>query len=259
MKIRQNLYKGVFAVASLALASVSTAEHSTAEAVKLVTGNGYMPYADSDLKGGGVFTVLVREIYEHMGHDPEIDFKPWKRGASLVVNGKRLATFPLVKGEERLKKFYFSEPVMSPKLSPFVPKANAGSIDELADFKGKTGCLPTGWTSGSKKFEQMEKDGEVEMVSSRAIKHCFRMLKAGRVDFVPTEEPNGNFAAQQVYGSTDKVNFEDYVLSTSYLHVVFAKNEQGKQARDAFNEALEDMRNSGRLEEMKEEYLSEVM
>lgn len=253
--MKRNFGKATVAAAGLALAGMAVDGTARAETVKLVTGNGYMPFTDKNLTNGGVYTDLVRHTYKHMGYDVEIDFKPWKRGEALVLNGKRLAHFPLVHGEKREEKFYFSEPVMSPELSPFVLKKNADSIDSIEDFKGKTGCLPTGWTTGSDEFEKMKNNGEVEMVSSRAVKHCFRMLKAGRVDFVPTEVPNGNFVAGQVFSSTDKVHVEDYVLSTSQLHLVFAKDNKGKKARNEFNKGLQELKASGKFEEIKEEHL----
>lgn len=253
--MKRNFGKATIASAVLVAAGMAFGGAAQAEPVKLVTGNGYKPFTDNSLKDGGVATDIVRHIYKNMGHEVSIDFKPWKRGAALVKQGKRVATFPYVKNEERSKNYHFSKPFMSPALSPMVLKENAGMINSIEDFKGKTGCLPTGWSTGSDEFAKMKENGEVKMISARAVKHCFRMLKAGRVGFVPTEVPNGLFAAKQVLGSSDKVHVEDYILSRSHLHLMFAKNEKGKQAAQEFNQGLKNIKESGEFEKIKEEHL----
>jgi polar amino acid transport system substrate-binding protein len=237
----------VFAAAVAVVMVTVSGGAGRAEPLRLVTGDGYEPYTGRELPGGGVFTQLVRAVYDQMGREAEIAFRPWKRGKRLTRQGRFHATFPYVRNAARRKRFVFSEPLMTLDLKPFVRAGDDRRIETHADLRGTLACLPQGWSTGSERFAEMRRDGEVEMVTVNAMTKCFQLLARERVDVVPAEVPNGKYAAREALGSLDGVRIADLVLNTSTLHVMFPKAQpDADKAAARFDAALAELRDSGR-------------
>jgi len=244
--------KRLFALALVG--TIACTAPTMADTVKLVTGNDYKPFTDESLPEGGLFTDIVRTAYEEAGHNVSIEFMPWKRGAALVEKGKKTATFPYVDTPERKERFLFSDPVYVVEERPFVTADNAGSVNSYDDMAGMKDCIPLGWSSGSEKLQELEENGTVERNSPRNMTSCFKMLKAGRVDFVPIEVPNGYAQASTVFGSRDEVNAETLLLGKTTLYLMFPKGDM--DAAKIFNEALASLRDSGKYQKIIDKHLN---
>jgi len=240
--------------ASTAVATALAAAPAGAETVKLVTGNGYKPHTDESLDHGGMFTQIVRNVYKNMGKDVKVDFKPWKRGEKMVLDDNRVAHFPLIKAEERMEKFHFSNPVTSFNQHPIVMKGNTGQYTSFADLDGTTGCLPTGWAVGGK-YDEMVKEGDIDLTRA-GIDNCFKLLKKGRIDYVPAALPTAQWAAKSALGSREKIEADALELPAIELHMVFDKDEEGRKARNEFNDGLEEYRATGEIDEIKKQWLN---
>lgn len=237
-------------------AGVGFSERVHAEPVKLVTGNGYKPFADEGLPNGGLVTDLVRQAYKNAGHQVKIDFMPWKRGERMMAEGKRVATFPYVETKERKKKYLYSDPVFVAEERPVVHKSDAGSIDSYDDLRGKTYCLPVGWKTGDPKLSEMVQHEEVEVVKPQEITSCFRMLKADRADFTALERPTAILKKQQGEGAASEIHVEGLTLTRNGLHLIFGKNvDRSEEAREKFNRALDKLRESGKHKQIVQNHL----
>jgi polar amino acid transport system substrate-binding protein len=242
-----------FVAGAILAASLSPA---SAESVKLVTGNGYQPFADQSLPSGGLTTDLVRTAYERAGYEVSIQFLPWKRGAAMVRDGNADATFPYVKTDEREKVYTFSEPIFAIPISPAVSPENAGTINAFEDMKGKKTCRPVGWASASPELNEAEKAGEITVQRPSAIESCFRLLEAGRVDFLVGEEPRLQADAEKALGSRDSIHIEDFTLGETRLHLIFAKTSKETSDRvEAANKALRDLKASDVFQEIVDRHL----
>lgn len=227
-----------------------------ADSAHLVTGNDYKPFTDEGLPEGGLVTDIVRSAYTQAGHEVKIEFLPWRRGEKGVRDGKYDATFPYVKNDEREKIYSFSDPVFVAKERPIVLKDQAGSINNLEDMKGKTLCMPIGYQTASSELQDLIDTGEVKETKPRNYASCFRMLKAGRVDFLAMERPQAVLEANNVYGSTDPISFENYVTGQTVLHLIFDKDGEGTQEKIAtFNAALKALKDSGEYDKIVEKHL----
>lgn len=229
----------MYRIFTLALAGMmAKALPAAADSYQLTTGNDYRPFIDEELPQGGMVTEIVRVAYENAGHEVSIDFIPWKRGARLVHDGKYTATFGYVKTDDRLKKWLFSDPVVTFGDRPVVAADSDISVKNLEDFKGLTSCLPVGWSTLDK-IQKMIDAGEMKQSNPRNLESCFKLLKRGRVDVVVMDKPTAAATASQVLGSTDSVAFEPFVLNQTSIHTIFSKKSDTAQAdRDTFNEAL---------------------
>lgn len=72
-----------------------------AEQFALVTGEDYPPFADPRLPGGGLATILVRQVVAALGATARVDFLPWRRGYEDTLRGRYDGTFPYVRTPER--------------------------------------------------------------------------------------------------------------------------------------------------------------
>ena len=235
---------------------LATASTSSAAPVKLVTGSDYKPFTDDGLEAGGLVTKLVKAVYDEAGRETEVAFTSWARAEHRVLNGEARATFPHVKTKPRLKKFAYSDPIFIADYVPVVRPENAGTYTTLSAMKGGQTCLPYEWSFGVEKLDEWAKTGELEVRSPNAMPTCYKLLGAGRVDFIFAEAPTVPFDARGALGSAAEVHREDFVANKAKLHVMFDKDGASTPAHvDQFNEALAALKESGRYERIVSDYL----
>jgi len=251
MARRRTLATALFIATTLA-----TGAH--AEPVKLVTGNDYKPFTDAELNGGGLVTTLVEAAYDVAGKETTVSFTSWKRAEHKVLNGEARATFPHVKTKPRLKKFAYSDPIFVNDVVPVVKPKNADSYTGLAALKGGHTCMPFEWSFGHEKLDQWAGTDKLKVERPDSMTTCYKLLDAGRVDFIVADAPTVPFDAREVLGSADKVHREAFTLTRGKLHVMFDKDASNAEAKvAAFNEALTQLKESGRYDEIVHDYLEQ--
>ena len=242
--------------AALGFGVAISAPMAHADTIKLATGNDYKPFTDENLPAGGMVTDIVRTAYENAGHEVEIDFRPWKRAERAVQQGEVIATFPYVKTEERLKKYAYSKPVFVTKVVPVVTPENKNSITSFEDMKGKKSCYPVGWSVGVDKIDQMFENESIDVARSRDMSGCYKMLKRGRIDFIPIEKASAIPDIKSYLGSLDEIHFDEFVAGSSILHLIFDKDGSTTASEIAtFNEALAAIKEDGTYDEIVEKHL----
>jgi len=243
---------------SMAVAiGLAIAPGAQAAPVKLVTGNGYKPFTDAKLEAGGLVTKLVEAVYDEAGRRTEVAFTSWKRAEHRVLQGEARATFPHVKTESRLKKFAYSDPIFASDYVPVVRPEDAGTYTSISAMKGGHTCLPYEWSFGVDKLDQWARTDALKVERPDAMPTCYKLLAAGRVDFIFAEAPTVPFDARAALGSADKVHREDFVATTAKLHVMFDKDGATTPSEvEQFNEALAALKESGRYAEIVESYLA---
>mgnify|MGYP000618490098 CR=1 FL=1 len=233
--------------------------NANAETIKLVTGNGYKPFADNKLPAGGLVTDIVRQAYTAAGHSVKIDFMPWRRGERLMAKGKRVATFPYVKTPERRKKYIYSDPVFVAEQRPVVYQDEAGSISSYEDMKGKSICIPVGWKMHNRTIRKMVDSGDLKEFKPVNIENCFRMMKADHVKFTLLERPTALHKRQNSSGPASNIHMESLTTSTSTLHLIFSRDvDTSEDERKRFNNALEKLKKSGKYQEIVQKHLGSM-
>ena len=227
-----------------------------AESVTFVTGNNYEPYADENLPRGGMVPAMVRAAYKKV--DVEIDgiaFTDWKRGYRAVEQGRYTATFPYVVTKERKEDMLYSDAIFTTRTYAATNAKLPYEIDDIEDLHGLTYCTPKNYSPGSR-IKTMERAGKVEAEHPYRMKDCLRMLRSERVDFIPSERTPVIAAAEDTFGSTDPIEFEDLIIERTTLHAIFGKNVPGsRDAMRAFNEAMRRLRQSGEWQDIVERYI----
>jgi polar amino acid transport system substrate-binding protein len=212
---------------------------STAAPLQLVT-DQWMPYESlSDAEAPGFSTEVLKHVFAAMGHEASFEEFPWARAAALVFRGERDALFSAFYNDERARFCHFpKEPLARDKWVFFVRTADAGTLQfssfddllghDIAVLRGAA-ISPEFWN-----FVRQHRNF-TETASDEAN---FRMLEAGRVDYVVASFANGMRLVDSL-GLQGKVQ---PLLSRSVkeddLYVIFSKGRVSAAFVDAFSNAL---------------------
>ncbi len=156
----------------------------------LVIATGELPPYVSENQKESFLTEVFQEVAREMGVTFEFRFMPWKRCELAVEKLEAWGTIPYVRTPERERKFDFSEKLFErqAKFFYYSPSGTQKQIPyaELSDLKaynigGVRGYYYEQWL--------VEAGLHVEFVTTD--EQNFRMLKAGRVDLIPSDEVVG--------------------------------------------------------------------
>lgn len=235
-------------LAGLILACSSTAVPAR-DPLPLVTGNGYGPFADSELPHGGLATELVRRVFRTMDQPVDIAFKPWARGYRATLDGEFRATFPYLHTPERAEEFHYSDPLYTVHLRVFV--RSGASADELADLTGKTLCVPLGYAI-TRDIRRMLADLDYEEGEPRTMIQCLRMLGRGRVDFVAITRRHAESLLADIPLDRERLRVLKGVEVSADLHLIVPKETDGaRELLDSFNQTLARLREQGEVEPLR--------
>lgn len=232
-----------------------------AQAVELVTGSDYPPFAAADMHDGGLYTHVVRRVYEEMDVAVSVDMMPWKRGYARTREGEYTATFPYVRTEEREREFLYSAPLLPVVQKPVVPASADWEADEPADLAGRRYCLPTGWAM-SPTIRKLTEADRLTRVKLSTPMDCMRLLRRAerypQEHGVPTFVTFNTILAKYLAGQIQdfEIQFLDLVLNRTSQYVIFPRNKAGIHSDlEKFNKTLEKMKNSGKLSDIVINYI----
>jgi polar amino acid transport system substrate-binding protein len=184
---------------------------SVPKPITFVTGNGYAPFADEMLPGGGMMTQLVEMSVFRA--DPAIPYtmtfvNDWQAHIdALLPSGAYDLSFPWVRpnceasemlspGDQlRCSDFVFSGPFYE-IVDGFFALRDSGlqSVTKYADFEGKRICRPEGYTTGVLDAVGLSVPA-ITLVRPVEATDCFQALAAGEVDLVSIDAEVGDAAA----------------------------------------------------------------
>ncbi len=231
----------------LEVAAAPAAEAPATEAPKpaaafpfrMVTGNGYAPFADEMLPGGGMFTQLVEMAIFRA--DPAIPYNmtfvnDWQAHIdALLPSGAYDLSFPWVRPDcespdtlsagdlARCDGFEFSAPFYEIVDGFFVPVASdLVSATSYTAFEGKRICRPEGYTTGVLEAVGLTAD-KVELSRPIEVTDCFEALAAGKVDLVSIDAEVGDSAIAQL-GMIGEFVQNPHLMTLDSLHVIASKS-----------------------------------
>lgn len=154
-------------------------------------------FADEPLRvvtdqGATNHAAMVRAALAAMGRTADIERLPWPRALAMVMRGERDALFSAFHDQERARLCHYpSEPLGYSRWLLFVRAADVGRLrfTALADLEGHRVGVQRGATLTTEFWDFLHRHGNYEEVSSDET--SFRMLAAGRIDFVATTQSNG--------------------------------------------------------------------
>lgn len=205
----------------------------------IVTGNGYAPFADEMLPGGGMFTQLVEMAIFRA--DPAIPYNltfinDWQAHIdALLPSGAYDLSFPWVRpdcettgmlsagDQARCDNFVFSAPLYEIVDGFFATTESGLALStKYADFEGKRICRPEGYTTGVLDAVGLSVP-KIELVRPADTEDCFEALMAGKVDLVSIDAEVGDTAIANL-GIAEDVQSNPYLMSMQSLHVIAHKS-----------------------------------
>ncbi len=233
---------------------LTTATVQAKRTIEIASGE-WAPKFSQKLKHEGVVSRIVRETFAIMGIDVKFVYQPWKRSMEMSKEGKWIGTPGWVKSEERVKHFYFSDPIGRDVTVLFHKKTKAFKWSSINDLKGLKVGGTTGYDYG-KDFSKAEKQKlfSVERTSSDLIN--FKKLLAGRIDILPNDLENGFDIISSSFNAADAKQFTYHPkeLRSADLHMLFSKKFAGNDKLvKEFNKALKQLKSSGKFDQYYKE------
>jgi polar amino acid transport system substrate-binding protein len=264
----------VTAAAAPAADSAATAGAPMSAPVRMVTGNGFAPYADEMLPGGGMFTQLVEMAIFRA--DPAIPYNmtfisDWQAHIDALLPSQAYdISFPWVRpdctaamlspgDQARCDDFVFSAPFYEMVDGFFAPADSEliGATDYAA-FKGKRICRPEGYTTGVLDAVGLSAP-EVELLRPIEVTDCFEALASGQVDLVAIDAEVGDSAIAQL-GLVGRFAQNPHLMTLQSLHAIAHKsNPRAVEMIVQLDSGLVEMYESGEWYDIVSTALSQNM
>lgn len=245
----QALTKLTFALAASLIAGMACAS----EPILINFDEGDPPYMYlRNGKAAGVYPAIIGFAMQRIGVPVQLEAKPWKR-AIVEMNQGIAGVGAFYKSEERLRKYDFSDTILTDNIAVFFNKAQPIEFKTLADLHGKRVGLLRGWSYGEG-FDAARNASLIVADEVGSDRINLLKLAAGRVDAVLAVED----AARAVIVAERLTNIGQssrYVISNT-AHLAFAKSAKHVNLLQQFNKAIATMREDGSLETIVRQEMS---
>lgn len=244
-------FSGFLLTCLLCAPPVSLADASTPSTI--VTWSQWGPYVDEDLPGHGIAATLAREAFDGIGKEVTVEFHPWNRTYEEARTSNHLAAFPYAYNEERNRDFVFTEPLFSSTVRLFSAHDYLGPGTGFEQLHKPSICLPQGYNT--EVAENIFETTEIIIERPQEMVNCLLMTKLGRVHFtLVSEKVGGHIIDQHPEMERDDFRLMRFSQITP-VHIIIPRSLENADAiaRD-LNQAIREMRNSGRIEEIFRRY-----
>ncbi|TDO95588.1 substrate-binding periplasmic protein [Marinomonas balearica] len=223
----------------------------SAQPVKLTTMNWSPFYAES-LNNGGFITAIVEEALSEAGYESTVEFTGWQAALDSVKSGNKDALIGAYYTEERTEDYYYSIPIYTVlvgliKSSDF-PLTNYTSFEAINDYKiGKIEGTSVGTSFDAFGFAQLN---EFDSVSNAVT-----ALTKGEIDLYADNLAVAKDAAQSAGLDASQLQILLPPLEKNDLYLLISKSiPNAEKLREAFNNGLFALHQSGRFNEILAEY-----
>lgn len=239
-----------FAVETIASDSLSEVKAFT------VCTNTWTPFTDSRLPSKGKSWRIIKEIMEHQNYKPALEFMPWARAIKSVKDGDCDALPDAFYTEERTQWALFSNAYGEVNTVFF--KRIDSDLKPYQTYEELKG-LRIGIVRGAAVSTEFDHAVGLEKVEVRDIRQGFSMLYAGRLDLQVAEDLPGlhelKLMSQRYPGISSKIVVISPFLAANKLHLAISKrSKNASQILQDFNHGLAKMRESGRYQQIINDY-----
>lgn len=227
------------AVTPAAATTETTPPAPAVKPISLVTGNGYAPFADEMLPGGGMMTQLVEMAMFRA--DPSMAYSvtfinDWQAHLdALLPSGAYDLSFPWIRpnceapetlspgDQTRCNDFVFSGPYYEIVDGFFATRESGlAAATKYSDYLGKRICRPEGYTTGVLEAAGLTM-ASITLTRPTEATDCFAALAAGEVDLVSIDAEVGDSAISKL-GLVAKVEQNPQLFTLLSLHVIAHKS-----------------------------------
>lgn len=223
--------------------------------MNLGTAAAFAPFSQETLHNGGMITDIVSTVYASMGKKTAVNYVPNNQLKGVTFSGRVEASYPLVKNQNDLMLFKFSDPLYS-TLTVFFASHDSEVIDMEETMKKrmkrkKYEVLIVGVPAGfsSDKLTQYYQNRYIVLKPLSSYEACFTALKNGGVDLVAVPQIAGLVTIKSS-SNLDRADFKilDKSIESTTLHLVVSKEHpQADVLIEEFNKALAKAKNDGKI------------
>ena len=229
--------------------------------IRLVAGDGWFPFTDTRLEGGGVLTRLGLVAFNRGGNDraTKLDWvDDWGSHLNVLLpqqafdlsigwDGIDCSKMDLLSPDmvRRCTELVLSDPVYEVVYGVYsLPDNKFAQVRAFADLAGARICRPDGWATA---------DLEVEGLSPPAVTYvqpvnsddCVKALLDDKADVMSIEVESAVDSMERAK-VTDKIVQNPYLIHIASLHfATHVTNERGKEYLEMLNRGLAEMRDTG--------------
>ena len=229
----------VLLAAAFAVFAALSPTPSAAAPLRLVT-DQWVPYENlSDAGAPGFSTEVLTGVFAAMKQEVSFEEFPWARAAQMVFRGERDGIFTAFYNEERARYCHFpSEPLARDKWIFFVRTADVGRLRSASfdDLVGHDIAVLRG-ASISPEFWDFARRHQ-HVVETASDEANFRMLEAGRVDYVVASHVNGMRLIASLGVAGKIAPLPSRSLKEDNLYVIFSKQRVSAEFVVQFSNAL---------------------
>lgn len=224
---------------------------SAKEVVRISTGE-WAPYLSETAEKNGLIAQIATEAFALKDVDVDIRFFPWARATELSKSGDWDATLAFARIEEREPFYYFSTPLYVGKYVFFHLKSKPFVWEKLSDLKGYAMASTRGFGGMGDEFLKAEKNGLFKVLRLTSDEQSFNMLKATRIDTVPSDMEVGYVLLHKLYGHESEIfTHSSRVLYEAPYHLVISKKcKRAQKLLQTFNQGLKELQDSGRYSQI---------
>lgn len=220
------------------------------EGITVTLANGeWAPFFSENLKHYGVVSRIINDAFAQEGVKVKYIFRPWKRALQEAAMGKWNGTVGWLKTEDRLKQFYFSEPIMRPTPIFFQRKDNPVKWETMSDLQGVKIGATTGYYYG-KEFAEAEAEKKISVIRSVEPILNLKMLIGRRIDLAAVEREVGLNLLKTRFTSEESAQIEpqDKIFHSDDAYLLLSKKWKNcRQLVEKFNRGLNKLAIDGKI------------
>jgi polar amino acid transport system substrate-binding protein len=227
-----------------------------AEVERILVDEGNPPFMYSEAGiVKGLYPALIKAIFKKMDVQVIIEAVPWKRALSEIDQGNA-GIAGIYQTDERLQKYDYSVPIFVEELAFFVKVENKFQYTKIEDLNNKTVGVIRGWSYGES-FYRAKKEEKFNVIEDKNDVVNFRKLSLNAVNVVVAIKESGlDVINKNTYKNKIIIISEPLSLNKTYL--CFAKQEHKKVLLERFNKTFSALKESGELDNIIKEALSEA-
>jgi len=250
------LYPLLLTIALLPASFLLEAAPNPAEPkIARITWGEWPPFHSRSLLNNGLYSHLIREVYQAVGISVEYGVYPWKR--ALLVAQTQSSTWHgssgWVKTPEREEEFLYSDAMRSGCVVFFHKLKTSFDWRRPESLSRQRVGVTSGFRSHNLLQEMQDSGLDIKVDEVSEEKFGIRMLNAERVDVFVGDRAVGQAIINQELSQIDAsaITFHPQPLYCDTYHMVFPKQKLASQYLvQQFNAGLKILRDNGRYQEI---------
>lgn len=223
--------------------------------VELVTLQ-YPPYEyEEDGQIKGIAVDIVKEGFERMGYNTNIQLLPWSRALEMVQNGEADGIFTAYKTPEREAFSDYSNEILMPQIVSLFVNADSeimfdGDLSQLSNYK--IGIVRG--VSYGEKFDALVKEKKLTIEEADTGEANMDKLMNKRFDILISNK-YGALAILKQKGKLEAVKELEPQVQNVPSYIAFSKARNLSKMRDEFDIVLAEMIQDGTVDRYIEDYI----